>query len=488
MAGRGLHVILFAAVMAALAACGSRLPPLGDAARARGFLGPPTALSRSGSGGRTRSQTDGTVGTAGSKGGASQGSAASKEPAREVRDPGVGDDFIRIGQTAPISGLLGIVGEQNVAGLDSYFKMTNERGGVNGKKLQLVSYDDRLEPAQVLSNVKRLVEEDKTFLSVAYLSDSALAYVEQKHVPLIMYGGTALPFSSRFKWSIPLNGHVVSWDQDLAVALRDHFKIRPKRVAILYDTNLFNEEPAVPFFKRAWKAVFPDVEIVSTHAVNLTDLDCSAVAAKMKALDVEFWDFTSIGYLHCISAMERIGWKPRLGMGGWPTSDGNLGAIVGPALDGLYGMSNADQPQNNGAPRGPSEGIREYANACQRFNPRVCKNDINLESPDTEGYWIAGRLIVEGLRAIAPNYTREAWLAWVHSLKNWDTGISPPVISFRQDCKAGTGRSWWARWQWDKQTNSPRRSPQTPYVGGEVTAAFGGPCQNTIIADQMYPG
>ena len=86
--------------------------------------------------------------------------AASASSARAENAPGVTDTEIKIGQTMPYSGpasAYGVIGRTETA----YFKMINEQGGINGRKINLISLDDGYSPPRTVEQVRRLVEEEK---------------------------------------------------------------------------------------------------------------------------------------------------------------------------------------------------------------------------------------------------------------------------------------------------------------------------------------
>ena len=86
--------------------------------------------------------------------------AASAGSARADSAPGVTDTEIKIGQTMPYSGpasAYGVIGRTEAA----YFKMINEQGGINGRKINLISLDDAYSPPKTVEQVRRLVEDEK---------------------------------------------------------------------------------------------------------------------------------------------------------------------------------------------------------------------------------------------------------------------------------------------------------------------------------------
>ena len=95
--------------------------------------------------------------------------ACGKEQATTNADPGVTDTEIKIGSTNPYSGpasAYGTIGRAETA----YFKMINDEGGVNGRKINFISLDDGYSPPRTVEQVRKLVEEDK----VLFLADGQI--------------------------------------------------------------------------------------------------------------------------------------------------------------------------------------------------------------------------------------------------------------------------------------------------------------------------
>src|SRR6185503_6453750 len=82
---------------------------------------------------------------------------------QKVREPGVTDAEIRIGNLMPYSGSLAVFGAIGKAEA-AYFEMLNERGGINGRKVRFISQDDRSDPATALKLTHGLVEHDDVLL------------------------------------------------------------------------------------------------------------------------------------------------------------------------------------------------------------------------------------------------------------------------------------------------------------------------------------
>ena len=111
--------------------------------------------------------------------------------AQKKNAPGITDTEIKIGQTQPYSGnasAYGVAGRNQAA----YFRMINEAGGINGRKINLISLDDGYSPPKTVEQVRRLVEEDQVaflFNTLGTPTNSAIhRYVNQKKVPQLQFG------------------------------------------------------------------------------------------------------------------------------------------------------------------------------------------------------------------------------------------------------------------------------------------------------------
>jgi ABC-type branched-subunit amino acid transport system substrate-binding protein len=115
-------------------------------------------------------------------------------PAAEMR--GVTATEIRIGQTMPYSGpvsAFGALGKGEVG----YFRMVNERGGINGRKVNLISLDDDYAPPKTVEQTRRLVESDEValiFSSIGTAHNTAIArYLQSRNIPQLFIGSGASP-------------------------------------------------------------------------------------------------------------------------------------------------------------------------------------------------------------------------------------------------------------------------------------------------------
>src|SRR5216110_1228649 len=135
---------------------------------------------------------------------------ASPANAQKKYDTGASDTEIRIGQTVPFSGPASAyagIGKTQAA----YFKMINEQGGINGRKVNLIQYDDAYSPPKAVEQVRKLVESDQvlfTFQIIGTPSNAAVQkYLNAKKVPQLLAATGASKFTDpkNFPWTMGFN-------------------------------------------------------------------------------------------------------------------------------------------------------------------------------------------------------------------------------------------------------------------------------------------
>src|SRR6185295_10992752 len=132
--------------------------------------------------------------------------AAAPAAAQKKYDPGAGDTEIKIGQTMPYSGpasAYATIGKVEAA----YFRMINEQGGINGRKINLIAYDDAYNPPKTVEQVRKLVESDEVLLTFQILGTAPNAavqkYLNGKQVPHLFASTGASRFTDpkNFPWT-----------------------------------------------------------------------------------------------------------------------------------------------------------------------------------------------------------------------------------------------------------------------------------------------
>lgn len=111
-----------------------------------------------------------------------------ESPARRDPAPGVTPDTITVGSSLPLEGHAGSLGVQTLTGALAYIHETNERGGVHGRRIEVIAYNDSYDPPSCLANTQRLIVEDRVFSLFCYVGTPTTVKV----LPLIRKAGIPL--------------------------------------------------------------------------------------------------------------------------------------------------------------------------------------------------------------------------------------------------------------------------------------------------------
>src|SRR3981189_458763 len=162
-----------------------------------------------------------------------------------VREPGVTDTEIRIGNVMPYSGSLevfGAIGKAEAA----YFEVINERGGINGRKVRFISYDDKSDPASALKLTLGLVDEDKVLLMFGSFGTpgnfAVRKYLNERQIPqlFVASGDDHLSDPSLFPWTV---GWQPSFREEGRIYANYIQALYPgKRIVALWQHHYFGRE------------------------------------------------------------------------------------------------------------------------------------------------------------------------------------------------------------------------------------------------------
>lgn len=162
-----------------------------------------------------------------------------------VREEGVTDTEIRIGNLMPYSGsfeVFGAIGKAEAA----YFEVLNERGGINGRKVRFISYDDKSDPASALGLTRTLVEEDKVLLMFGSFGTpgnfAVRKYLNERQVPqlFVASGDDHLSDPSSFPWTMGWQPSLREEGRIYANYIQAYYP--GKRIVALWQNDYFGRE------------------------------------------------------------------------------------------------------------------------------------------------------------------------------------------------------------------------------------------------------
>ena len=239
--------------------------------------------------------------------------SASTATAEKKYDPGATDNEIKIGQTMPYSGpasAYGTIGRAEAA----YFKMINEQGGINGRKINFISLDDGYSPPKTVEQTRRLVEEEQVLLifqSLGTAMNTAIQkYMNVKTVPqlFVATGATKWGDPEHFPWTM-------GWQPNYQTETHIYAKYllqnkRDAKIAVLFQNDDYGKD----YLKGLHDGLGQQTEklIVREASYEATDptVDSQIVTLQGSGANVLFIFATPKFAAQAIRKTYDIGWKP----------------------------------------------------------------------------------------------------------------------------------------------------------------------------------
>jgi branched-chain amino acid transport system substrate-binding protein len=334
---------------------------------------------------------------------------------------GVTATEIKIGQTMPYSGpasAYGTIGKVEQA----YFKVLNEKGGVNGHKISLISLDDGYVPPKALEQTRRLVEQDSVafiFNSVGTPSNTAIQpYLEGKKIPQLFVATGA------DKWGDPKShpwtmGWAPSYRTEAKIYARYLMKEKPDaKLCVLYQNDDFGKDYLAGLHE-ALGAGF-DKTVVKTASYEVTDptVDSQIVMLQGAGCDTLLSATTPKFGAGAIRKVHDIGWKPTFIMANVSVS---VTTVLKPAgLDKSTGIITARYLKDASDPAFKDDAaLNDYRAFMKQYLPDVDPVDANA----VYGYAVAGTL-VKVLNQCGKDLSRQNVMKQAASLKDFEVPLA----------------------------------------------------------------
>jgi ABC-type branched-subunit amino acid transport system substrate-binding protein len=233
--------------------------------------------------------------------------------AQKKYDTGATDTEIKVGQTIPLSGpasAYGGIGKVQAA----LIRMINEQGGVNGRKINLIQYDDAYNPPKTVEQVRKLVESDEvltTFQIIGTPPNAAVQkYLNEKKVPQLLAstGATRFTDPKNFPWTIAFNPN---YQSEAHIYAKFILKNYPNaKIGILYQNDDLGKD-YVKGLKDGLGAKAASM-IVAEAPYELSDPTVDAQMVKLKTSGADlFYDMTTPKFgAQAIKKAAELGWKP----------------------------------------------------------------------------------------------------------------------------------------------------------------------------------
>ena len=351
--------------------------------------------------------------------------SASSVHAQKKYDPGATDTEIKIGQTVPFSGpasAYATIGKVQAA----YFNMINAQGGVNGRKINMIQYDDAYSPPKAVEQVRKLVESDEvllTFQIIGTPSNAAVQkYLNAKKVPQLFAATGASKFTDpkNFPWTLGYNPNYFVEGRIYGQYILKQYP--NAKVGILYQNDDLGRD-----YLNGIKAGLGDkaaTMVVAEASYEMSDptIDSQIIKLKSAGADLFFSASTPKFAAQAIKKNAELGWKPVHILDINATS---VGAVMQPAgLEASKGVISVNYGKDPLDPTWKDDpGMKNYFDFMAKYFPEGDKNS----SFNTYGYSTA-QLMVHVLKQCGDDLTRENVLKQATNLKNVQLDLALPGI------------------------------------------------------------
>ncbi|MGB6634644.1 MAG: ABC transporter substrate-binding protein [Bradyrhizobium sp.] len=352
--------------------------------------------------------------------------AAPAAHAQKKYDPGATDTEIKIGQTVPFSGpasAYASIGKTQAA----YFHMINDQGGVNGRKINLIQYDDAYSPPKAVEQVRKLVESDEvllTFQLIGTPSNAAVQkYLNAKKVPQLFAATGASKFTDpkNYPWTLGFNPNYFVEGRIYGQYILKNYP--NAKVGVLYQNDDLGRD-----YLNGIKSGLGDkaaTMIVAETSYEVSDPTVDSQILKLKAAgaDVLFDASTPKFAAQTIKKTAELGWKPVHILDINATS---VGAVMQPAgLEASKGVISVNYGKDPLDPTWKDDpGMKRYFDFMAKYYPEGDKNS----SFNAYGYSTA-QLMVHVLKQCGDDLTRENVMKQATNLKNVQLDLALPGIA-----------------------------------------------------------
>ncbi|MBV9396036.1 MAG: ABC transporter substrate-binding protein [Methylobacteriaceae bacterium] len=343
--------------------------------------------------------------------------AASGALAQKNYGPGVTDTEIKIGNIMPYSGpasAYGIIGQVETA----FFKMINEQGGINGRKINFISYDDGYSPPKAVEQARKLVESDDVlfiFNSLGTPSNSAIMkYMNAKKVPQLFVATGATKFSEDPKTNHWTMGWQPSYQSEGRIYGKYILQNHPNaKIGVLYQNDDFGKD----VYKGLKDGLGDKAKtlVVADAPYEVTDPTIDSQILKLKAAGVDLLiDFSTPKFAaQSIKKVAEVGWKPLHIVNNVSAS---IGSVFKPAgLDngiGVLSTGYLKDPTDTKTQQDPT--VKEFFSFLDKYMPDADRTNLNLAYA-----YAVSQTVAQVLKQCGDELTRDNIMKQAANLKDF---------------------------------------------------------------------
>jgi branched-chain amino acid transport system substrate-binding protein len=366
-----------------------------------------------------------TAGEGGSTASGASGAPDKSDKGDQSGMPGVTATEIKIGQSMPYSGpasAYGVIGKGDAA----YFKMINDQGGINGRKITLISLDDAYVPSKAVENTRKLVEQENVafiFNNVGTANNTAIQkYLNDKKIPQLFVATGADKWGDPQKnpWTM---GWQPSYNTEAKIYARYLMQEKPgAKLCVLFQNDDFGKDYLTGLHDGFGDQY--DKFVIKTASYEVTDptIDSQIVSLQGAGCDTLLTAATPKFGAQSIRKVFDLGWKPLHFMSNVAVS---ITSVLKPAgLDKSTGLITAGYLKDPNDPNLANDpGMIEYREFAKKYLADLDPNDLSLEY----AYGVSMTL-VKVLTQCGNDLSRENIMRQAASLSKFTLPVAQPGI------------------------------------------------------------
>jgi branched-chain amino acid transport system substrate-binding protein len=346
-------------------------------------------------------------------------------PPALAQTPGVTATEVKLGNTNPYSGNASAYGTIGRA-IGAYMKKVNEEGGINGRKINYITYDDGYSPPKTVEMVRKLVEQDEVaalFQTLGTPTNSAIhKYMNQKKVPQVFVatGATKWNDPKNFPWTM---GWQPNYQTEGKIYAQYVLKnVKDPKIGILYQNDDYGKDYRTGFLDGLGDAAKKMVVLEQTYEVTDPTIDSQIVNLKNSGANV-FFNITIPKYaVQAIKKAHDIGWKPLHLLNNVSSS---LATVIKPAgLEASKGLITALYMKEITDPQWYNDqGYKDWVTWMKKYYPEGALDDQS----NAYAYSVA-QTMVQTLKQAGNDLSRENLMKQAASLKDLSLPLLLPGV------------------------------------------------------------
>jgi branched-chain amino acid transport system substrate-binding protein len=346
--------------------------------------------------------------------------------AQKKYDTGATDTEIKIGNIIPYSGpasAYGVIGKTE----DAYFKKINAEGGINGRKINFVSYDDAYSPPKAVEQVRKLVESDEVlvvFNPLGTPSNTAIQkYLNSKKIPqlFVATGATKWNDAKNFPWTI---GWQPSYQAESRIYAKYLLKEKPDaKIALIYQNDDFGKDYLKGLKDGLGAKAASMIIAEESYETSEPSIDGHIVKLKSSGADV-FYSITTPKFAaQAIKKVAELDWHPLQLVVNVSSS---VGGVIKPAgYENAQGILSANYAKDGSDPQWDNDpGMKKFVEFLKQYHPEGNKIDGSV----VYGYG-AAQTLVKVLQMCGDDLTRANVMKQAASLKDFAPDTLLPGVT-----------------------------------------------------------